>query len=255
LPDAYWLDVDLDVLPQAANHFNRYIIMDQVKLSDASGAHARCGVSGPRAAEIAERLGVPQFAGLAPLDCVRLSNSDGLLFRHDFAGGPGFELILPRDFAGKCWDQLVEFGATPAGFSVLDALRIEAGIPWFGRELDNTVLPAETGAGLRGVNYQKGCYIGQEIVERMRTRGVVSRRLVQIRAQTGDGLVLPEPLTQDGREAGRLTSLVPHPIEVHWVGLGFLRTNLAHAEHITAGAPKREITVLADQPAGVAHTK
>ncbi|MEW6252422.1 MAG: folate-binding protein YgfZ [Planctomycetota bacterium] len=253
LPDALWLDVDLDLLPDAAAHLSRYIITEQVTLSEASGPHVRCAVSGPRAAEITERLGVADLSELPPLASRKLPAGAGLLFRHDLAGAAGFELILPREFAVRWWDRLADWGARPAGLAVLDALRIEAGLPWSGRDLDETVLPPETGAGVRGLSYAKGCYIGQEVIERMRAHSVLARRLVKVRAESGDGLVLPTALRQSGREAGRLTSLVAHPRNPWWVGLAYIRTNLPHADGLTAGEPARPITIITASAAAVSR--
>ena len=125
----------------------------------------------------------------------------------------------------------------------LDVLRIEAGIPWLGRDIDATVLPPETGQIERGISYHKGCYVGQEIIERMRSRGALARRLVRVRTADGVGLAWPTSLRQNGSEVGRLTSLVPHPVTGEWIGLAYLKTRVAEPAGITAGDPPRAIRV------------
>lgn len=252
LPDALWLDLDALAVSTAAAHFDRYLFTEDVRIEDAGGQFARLGCSGPQAGAAAGRLGVTNFAALPALASVALADAEVRLVRHDFAGGPGFELILPRGQAAAWWDRLVAEGARPAGWRVLDVLRIEAGIPWLGRDLDEHVLPAETGQVERAVSYQKGCYLGQEIIERMRAHGVLAKRLVRLRTGDGTGLALPATLWQQPSrgsaapgplDVGRITSLVQHPLEPYWTGLGYLKTPVADCAGITADEPPRAVTI------------
>lgn len=240
--DALLVDLARFVLPQALRHFDRHLFTEDVKIEDFSQQVARLAVSGPRARLVAEQLGVTNFAALPALRSVALT-ADTWLFRHDFAGREGFELIVPRAAAAAWWERLVDVGARPTGFQTLDLLRIEAGVPWLGRDLDDRVLPPESGQQERGVSHHKGCYLGHEIIERMRSRGVCARRLVRLRTADGAGLGLPAPLQQDGREVGRVTSLVAHPCHPLWVGLGFLSTSVTDRTRLVAGVPPREVVV------------
>lgn len=124
----------------------------------------------------------------------------------------------------------------PAGAATLEVLRIEAGIPWLGRDLDETVLPPETGRKARGVSYTKGCYLGQEILERMRSRGSLGRRLVRLRLARGGDPRPPAAICQEGIEVGRLTSAACHPLSGEWIGLGYVRTTVGDATGLTVGA-------------------
>lgn len=238
-PDALWLDVDRAARPAALAHLNRYLITEDVQLRDATAEFVRAGVSGPEAGRLAAALGVPNFAALPSLANVALPDG-ALLVRHDFAGAPGFELFAPPTGAGGIWRALVAAGARPAGFCTLDVLRIEAGRPWWGRDMEDTVLPPETGQVERGISYHKGCYLGQEVIERMRSRAALARRLVQVRCADGTGLALPTPLRQADREVGRITSLVAHPTAGDWIGLGYLKTSAA-AGAFEAGEPPRPV--------------
>jgi folate-binding protein YgfZ len=125
----------------------------------------------------------------------------------------------------------------------LETLRIEAGIPASGPDLDK-VLPAETGQLQRAVNFHKGCYLGQEVIERMRSRGGLARRLVRLRVDDGSGISLPSTLTQSEREVGRVTSLIRHPVADDWIGLGYLRTSVKEPNGITTNAPLRSVQIL-----------
>jgi folate-binding protein YgfZ len=242
LRDAFWLDLDRVALPVAAAHFDRHLISEDVHIEDASGHVARLACCGPQTRTIAASLGVANLAVLGPLAGVQLEG-DVRLIRHDFAGLMGFDLVVPRGQAAAWWDRIAQAGGRPIGYRTLDVLRIEAGIPWLGRDLDDSVLPPETSQRERAINDRKGCYLGQEIIERMRARGALARRLVQLRVSQGEGLTLPAPLTRDARNIGRVTSLVRHPTQPHWVGLGYLSTSVTGFAEITVGAPPRPVTV------------
>jgi folate-binding protein YgfZ len=242
LLETIWIDLDLLAVAVAAAHFDRHLFTEDVKIENASGQYARLGCSGRGVADIARGLGAAHLAALPALGHVTLPDGARLV-RHDFAGLPGFELIVPRGQAAAWWDRLVGLGAKPAGHRTLDVLRIEAGIPWLGRDLDDQTIPPETGQMERAVSFHKGCYLGQEVIERMRARGALARRLVQLRTADGSGLSLPTPLMRDGGEVGRITSLVPHPSKPYWPGLGYLKTSVTGYAEISAGLPPRAITI------------
>jgi aminomethyltransferase len=248
MPDSLWLDIDLAASDAAKEHLERYLITEDVQLESAGGRTARLGCAGPQAVRAAERLGIPSLTSMAALSSFSLAEGGARLVRHDFAGLVGFELYVARNEAARWWDRLVEeCGATPAGASALDALRIEAGIPWLGRDIDERVLPAETGQIERGISYHKGCYLGQEIIERMRSRGSLANRLVKITMDDGAGLELPAALRKDAAEVGRVTSLIRHPDGRQWIGLGYLRTTVVDFGDVTVGGRPR--SVLSIEPA------
>jgi len=115
--------------------------------------------------------------------------------------------------------------AIPVGDDAVQAHRIEAGIPWPGHEITDEYLPAETRQLDRAVNYQKGCYLGQEVVERMRSRAVVARQLVGLRLD--DAAVPPVPselFDENGKPVGRVTSSCRSIALACVVGLGYVKT-------------------------------
>lgn len=244
LRDDLWLDLDRAVLPEALRHLDRYIFAEKVVLLNVSGDDARLGVCGPGAARVAATLGVANFTALPALAHRAIAGGAGRLVRHDFAGLPGFELILPRAGAAQWWDRVVELGARPAGLTVLDVLRIEAGIPWLGRDIDEKTLPPETGQIERGISYAKGCFVGYEILERMRSRGALARRLVRLTLADAQGVTEHSPIRQAGVEVGRVTSLVRHPTQDRWVGLGYVKTSLTSLEGLVAGEPPQMVRVV-----------
>jgi aminomethyltransferase len=151
------------------------------------------------------------------------------VIRRSETGGPGFQCWTVAFHAPALWEALVKAGARPAGAEALDALRVEAGIPWYGRDVDETVILPET--RLEGfVSYNKGCYIGQEVVARVKYRGHVNRALSGL---VLDGDRLPASgarVVAEGKEIGRITSAV-HSIALGKpIALGYVRR-----EHFAPG--------------------
>jgi folate-binding protein YgfZ len=233
--DRLLLDVDREALPAALAHMDRYLLSEKVTLKDVSADFARLGVVGPRAADVAMKLGVGGLAALPALSLQTLPD-DVCLIRSDFTGLLGFELMVPTARAGAWWDRLVqEHQLRPVGHAVVNVLRIEAGLPWPGAELTSQVLPAETGQIERAVSFNKGCYLGQEVVERMRSRDSLARRLVKVRTPSCAAVSLPLALLQNGAEVGRITSLQKHPVREECVGLAYVRTTVAESRLNLAG--------------------
>lgn len=244
LPDELWLGIQAAAIEPALKHLDRLLITEDVHLQDVSGSFATLAVCGPRATAIAQGLGTSDFSAMPSMSHVVLE-SGARLVKNSFAGAelPAFELIVPSALATLQWQTLVDAGATPAGTAALEALRIEAGIPALGPDLEGA-LPAGTGQTERAVNYHKGCYLGQEVIERMRSRGALARRLARVCVPEGVGLAVPTPLMQAEREVGRLTSLTQHPASGEWIGLGYLRTSIQGSSGISAGTPPRAVELL-----------
>lgn len=242
LRDELWLDLDARHVEAALRHLDMRLITEDVQLKDVSDQDGRLGVSGPGAAELVSALGAGQLVALPQLGHVPLERGARLV-RHDFAGGVGAELIIPRADAVTWWDRLAELGAVPVGSRAVQLARVRAGIPVWGAEIDERVLPPETNQIERGISYHKGCYLGQEVIERMRSRGVVARRLVALRGAldaggapfvemasdaavgnvVGDG---GAELQLDGANVGRVTSLVVDPRDRVCYALGYAKGSL-----------------------------
>lgn len=247
LDDAIWLDLSAAARTRAAEHLERYHIMEDVALELPDDPPAQLYLCGPQVADAAEALGLADFGNLGDLDHRPLD--DARAVRLDLAALPGLSLLVPRAEAAAWWDRVAALPqVTPAGAATLDVLRIEQQVPWFGRDIDSDVLPPETGpAHARGVSYNKGCYLGQEVLERMRSRGSLGRRLVRLELDDGDNLALPAPLKLADRTVGRVTSLVRHPTRNTWIGLGYLATTVRDPSALTTGDPPRAVRVV-DEP-------
>ncbi len=243
LEDAIWLDLSAAARQTAAAHLERYHIMEDVEVKIADPAPAQLYVCGPGTAGVAAALGLGHFEAMGELEHVVID--DARAARLDLGALPGLTLIVDRDRAAAWWERVAALpGISPAGLETLDVLRIEQQVPWFGRDIDRDVLPPETGPAHRGVSYTKGCYLGQEVLERMRSRGSLARRLVRLELDDGTGIHPPVPLRLADRTVGRLTSLVQHPVRSAWVGLGYLATTVRDPSGLTTGDPPRPVRVV-----------
>jgi len=153
------------------------------------------------------------------------------------AGTSGFDLFVPAAALGRVAEKLTRaaaaFDGRACGWQALEMARIEAGIPRFGVDMDETNLPPEAGIEDRAISYAKGCYIGQEVIARIRTYGQVAKRLRGLRL--ADSLkVLPQKgdkLHWGEKEVGYVTSATVSPTLKANIGLGYLRR-----EHNQIGA-------------------
>lgn len=198
LEDRLWLDVDRRDVAAALSHLRRHLITEDVQLTDLSSRTRRFAAIGPAATAVAERLKLPDPALMAPLEHVGLdiAGAQARWVRHDFVGRLGAELIVsvreesPPAALADAHDAILarigELDLCNLESATINILRIEAGLPASVDDIDQDVLPPETGQIERGISYHKGCYLGQEIIERMRSHGVLARRLVGLRA-SGDG--------------------------------------------------------------------
>ncbi len=222
LPECVRLDIDRAFVSRAIRHFDKYTIVEDVRLADRTGEFVRLGIAGPRMGDVMASLKADAAIAMAQLASGSLSwrGADVPYFRHDFCGVPAVELLLPADRAVEFWESL-----TPAaGFDAVEAMRIEAGIPRSTLEIHDDILPAETDQLERGVSYQKGCYLGQEVVERMRSRGGLARRLVGVVVA---GAELPprgaEFHIDQGATVGKLTSACQSPALGSIIALGYVK--------------------------------
>ncbi len=249
LEDRIWLDIDRRWIEKAKAHLERYVITEDVQIADVSGTVSRAAVFGPRAAELAERVGFGNLAAMAWLQHVggRLGECAVRMVRDDFVGLLGAEFFFVGDGRDGATRALVraaaDAGIIEVGREALEILRIEAGRPASVEDIGEEVVTPETGQVERGISYYKGCYLGQEVIERMRSHGVLARSLVGMRFE-GDAAVPPRsPVHVDGREAGRTTSGCWSEALGAALSLGYLKS--AHVrpgvfvEALTADGPRK----------------
>jgi folate-binding protein YgfZ len=223
--DALELEIAADQYERLLAHFDHFIIMDDVELVGVDpNVETAIGLTGPQAGELLHKLGLPILA--EPLTSVRtVWNGVGLLIRRDYGAlADHYALWVPVNAAESLWRALSEAGATPAGSAALETLRVVEGIPAYGIDMVERDLPQET-SQMRALSFNKGCYLGQEIVERIRSRGNVHRHLRSVEL---NGPIPPSDteLTLDGKPAGQITSVAAFPSEggVRLFALGMIRS-------------------------------
>jgi folate-binding protein YgfZ len=211
----------LDVPPGQATkvlaHLDRYLISEDVELADHTAELAQLHVAGPGAAEVLHAA-LGQAVDLAPLR--HRAAGPGELRRRDLLGVPGYDLLCTAEAAPALWERLRAAGARPAGRDAWEVLRVEAGTPAYGIDMDESTFAPEVGRIAQAISYTKGCYLGQEPIVMARDRGVVQRTLVGLKLEA----VVPSgtPLAQEGKEVGKVTSCVVSP-RLGAVGLGYIK--------------------------------
>jgi folate-binding protein YgfZ len=208
--------------PVVLGALERYLISEDAELSDASAPFGQLTVVGPEAEALTARalgLGASAGAALRPFEAGGTTGwalPQGLLL-------PGVDLLVPVEALGAVFDRLVEAGATPVGFAALEVLRVEQGTPRFGADMDEKTIPLEANLQ-RAIHYQKGCYIGQEVIARATFRGHVNRHLVGLRFAGPAPAPRTELFTGD-RRVGWVTSVVDSP-RLGPIGLGYVHRDV-----------------------------
>lgn len=201
----------------------RFIIMDKVEMPPASSSLMALGICGPQAEKALAAAGI-DADGMAPLE-MKDFGIDGVSIT--LIAGPEkkpgwFEIWLDQAHAQDWWNKLLTAGAQPVGAEALEIWRVLRGIPNYGQDIRERDLPQETGQ-TDALNFTKGCYIGQEIVERIRSRGHVHRQFTGFEFA---GALPTLPTTEaDRRAPAELTSVARIPTttgEKH-IGLGYVR--------------------------------
>ncbi|HZR67024.1 MAG TPA: glycine cleavage T C-terminal barrel domain-containing protein [Terriglobales bacterium] len=218
----------------------RYIIMDKVEIEDHSDKLAILGVIGPKSAEALANIGLN--ADLKSLECrdANWNNSPVTLVRNDNPYFPSFELWVPRDVQDSLRDALARAECEEVSQETLEIFRIFCGFPKFGQDIREKILPQETGQE-RALNFAKGCYIGQEIVERIRARGSVHRTFIGFEME---GIVpAGTKIQNDGKDVGEITSAINKQLRGKWLALGYLRKEFLDRQLTAAGTAVKPVTL------------
>jgi folate-binding protein YgfZ len=223
-PDELWLELDAAAVTTTRGHLEKFIVADDVELQDR--ALERLGLEGPAARRVLEAA-QGLLPSLDPHACadVRLAGHLVTLAAYGWSGESAFQLFGPPGSGAELAAALMEVGRShgviEAGPEALEILRIEAGVPRFGAELDESVLPDE--ARLEAaVSTTKGCYAGQEVVARLRSRGQVSHLLVGLHSEGESPLPEGAEVSLGRDRIGEVTSACRSPA-AGAIALAFLR--------------------------------
>ena len=217
-PDHFLIDTEPETREKLFKHLDSFIIADDVTLEDQTASLATIAVEGPSAAAVLAKLG-------APLPQNEYDNAEwenGLVVRASYTGGPGFHIIAPMEERETLIGRLESAGAVAAEPDAFRIVRIENGRPRYGEDISERYLSQEANQP-RALHFNKGCYLGQEIVERVRSRGQVHRVLVPIQIETAEP---PEPgtkLLSGESPGGEITSAAFSPSLEKVVALAYVR--------------------------------
>jgi folate-binding protein YgfZ len=243
---SFWLDVPGFVKDAVLARLDMFVISEDVALRDLGPGVSRIAVYGPQAARTIAEI----FVSPVPSrhEChVRL----GVLAEHEHVGHAwrqaevvvactrdlgvtGFDVYAPATTHDDLMAALASAGALPLDEPTWDLCRLEAGRPRFGVDMDQDTIPLEAGLEDRAISFTKGCYVGQEVIVRVRDRGHgrVARRLMRLSGPAGvrDAFAAGDTLLAGDQEAGRVTSAAFSPSRDLTIGLGYV-----HRDHATAG--------------------
>jgi len=231
LEDEILLDFEPGFSAAVAQRLEKYVIADDVHVVDVAPHYGLLSVQGPKAEEVTRqfKLGVERSKGtMSFVLCKDSTLGEVYLMDLPRTGKTGFDLFVPNAALGAVADRLINgvkaVGGCACGWQALETARIEAGIPRFGADMDETNLAPEAGIEERAISYSKGCYIGQEVIARIRTYGQVAKSLRGLRLE--DSKILPQKgdkLYDGDKEIGYVTSAVDSPTLKSGIALAYVR--------------------------------
>lgn len=208
-------------------HLDRYVINEDVQLHDRTEERGELYVCGPQAGAIVSRYA--STAAILP-ECghVYVSGTNNTcelsVRRVDFTRLPGYLISARRALLGELWKDLKDAGARPAGMAALEPLRIEAGFPWYGRDITDDNLAQEVSRTAKAISFTKGCYLGQEPIARLDALGHANRELRVLRILSHEVPPVESTiLSAEGKEIGAITSSAFSYGTTNGVALGYVR--------------------------------
>lgn len=237
--NTYLFDTEAVTHERVRKTLERFTLAGDFHVADITHETAQLSLQGAQAAEIlAATLGA-EVARLERhhLHCASWQDEQLTIIRATHTAEDGFDIITSAKVAPALWSALTAAGARPVGFDALEMLRIEAGLPRYGVDMDDSNVVTETGLD-EAVSYTKGCYIGQEIIARIHWRGHVAKRLTGLSfADRGQVERDAKIRTADGKEIGRVTSVTFSPRLDHTIALGYVKY-----DYLAPGTPVRVLS-------------
>lgn len=260
LAEELLLDFEPGLTASITERLNHYIVADDVQIIDVAPHYDLLSVQGPQAVAVIQKLGLDIILPTKALGLVHVADpalGDLYFVRHARTGSDGMDCFIPSAAAAMVFDKLVlgakQLGGGVAGFAALELARFEAGIPRFGIDMEESNLPPEAGLDARAISYSKGCYIGQEVIARIRTYGQVAKALRRLRLPAAPA-PLPakgDKLFREGRDVGYVTSAHFSPAHQANLALAYVRreANTPGTQlTLRTGTTELPVEVLALQP-------
>ncbi len=249
------VETDRSQVEKIAATFDHYIIMDDVEITNIGEEQTALGLAGPKSRAMLNAAGI-EVPEMQPLEIIAPKcNCDCgcvecTVVRGEDAQQESYEIWLASKDVYKTWRALVAAGATPVGSEAAEMQRIAAGIPLYGVDIRERDLPQET-EQMRALNFNKGCYVGQEIVERIRSRGNVHRKftgfIIEGAAAIDAGAKIIAGKAGDEKEVGDVTSIAVLRTRLgeQTLALGYIRREVGvPGREVMIGAAKATVTQL-----------
>ena len=223
---ALWLETTPGRQAELVKHLDRYLISEAVEFEDVTERFSQFHLAGPTSKDVLEaalQSKVPDLAEFLHMERTFGATSTCSIRRRSPLGVPGFDIVCLSERAEGVWRLLAASGATPSSPATFEALRIEAGTPVYGPDIDESRFVMEVGNVERAVSYSKGCYLGQEPIVMSRDRaGHAPRSFVKLKAAGSERLPVGAKLFVGDEEAGLVTSSTVTP-RAGSVALGYIR--------------------------------
>lgn len=226
------LDFEPGLTATVTERLEKYIIADDVQVVDAGPHYGLLTVQGPKAGAVVRSLDLGTELPVKPMNFTMTRDAnlgEIYLMNQPRTGASGFDLFIPTPALGVVADRMITaakaVGGGACGWQALEIARVEAGIPRFGADMDESTLAPEAEIDQRAISYTKGCYIGQEVIARIRTYGQVAKALRGLRL-ADDLSTLPkkgDKLFKGEKEVGFITSAVASPTLNANIALGYVR--------------------------------
>lgn len=238
LQEELLLDFEPGLTEKISQRLEKFIVADDVQIVDVAPHYGFLSVQGPKAEQVVSAVGLLSDKALSKPRSI-IKSSEATLGEIYIASQPrihptdekkfGFDIFVPNNSLGAVADKLVaaakDIGGRACGWTALETARIEAGIPRFGIDMDETNLPMECGIEQSAISFNKGCYIGQEVLNRVHTIGHVNKELRGLRlAEDLKGWPqAKDKLFHNGKEIGYITSAIKSPALNANIALGYVR--------------------------------
>jgi len=232
---------------------DQFIFSEDVQLGDVTDTFAQIAVVGPSAADIVTTIldagdldalvDLPEHGNLRGT----IQEQPAIVVQITDAGLPGFDLFVERALADGLKASLAARGVPDIGGETAETIRIEAGVPRFGRDMDAETIPLEAGIESRAISLTKGCYVGQEVIIRVlhRGHGRVARRLVSLALDSGDPPPAGAPVKSGERDVGRITSSARSPALGRPIALAYVHRDFTEpGTHVDVGGVAAEVITL-----------
>jgi folate-binding protein YgfZ len=242
-----------DVKDTVVGKFDQFIFTEDVKLGDVTDTFAQIAIVGPDSAEVVQKvmgeMDPDAFSALGEHGNMRaqFGGQPAIIVRVTDTGEPGFDVFVERAQSAAFSAALTGLGVFPLDAATADALRIEAGVPLFHRDLDEEIIPLEAGIEARAINFNKGCYVGQEVIIRVmhRGHGRVAKKLVGLTLDGNQPPAAGTAIDADGKEIGTVTSSTLSPGVGKPIALGYVKRDfIAPGTVVSVGEVRAVVTAL-----------